>query len=120
MSHIQFGFFPSQQAGLLFDIGLGFRDTEAGDTILDGRYALELQFLPIALGSLHAGLLGQAGLGVRLEDGIADGNKQGILLGGGAMAQLELTTRLALTARAQATRFYGKLVSDISIGFAIY
>ncbi len=120
MSHIQFGFFPAQETGIVFDIGLGFRNNQTNNTIIDGRYALELQLLPLRLGSLHAGVFAQAGLGVRLEDGVTNGNRQGLLLGGGAMAQLELTTRLALTARAQATRFYGTAVSDISFGVSVY
>jgi hypothetical protein len=41
-------------------------------------------------------------------------------LGAGAIVQLELTTRLALTARAQASRFYESNVSDFSLGLSIY
>ena len=120
MSHIQFGYFPAQQTGILFDIGLGWRDNMFGDTLIDGRYSLELQFLPLDLGKLHLGVFGQVGSGVRLEDNIADGNKKGLLFGAGAMAQLELTTRLALTARAQATRFFDSTVSDLTFGISVY
>ena len=120
MSHIQFGYFPAQEVGIVFDVGLGFRDNQTADTIIDGRYSLELQFLPLDLGRIHAGVFGQAGLGVRLEDNIADGNRQGILFGGGALAQLELTTRLTLTARLQATRFFEETMSDITFGVSVY
>lgn len=120
MSHIQFGFFPAHELGLQLDIGLGFRDNELGDTIFDGRYAFEVDYLPLTAGILSGGVFGQVGLGTRLEDGSGGGDRQGILLGGGAMAQLEITTRLALTARAQATRFYETTASDFSLGLSIY
>lgn len=120
MSHIQFGFFPAHELGLQFDIGLGFRDNELGDTIFDGRYAFEVDYLPLTAGILSGGVFGQVGLGTRLEDGAGGGDRQGVLLGGGALAQLEITTRLALTARAQATRFYETTVSDVSLGLSIY
>lgn len=120
MSHIQFGFFPAHEVGLQFDIGLGFRDTELGDTIFDGRYSIELDYLPLTTGVLSGGVFGQVGLGTRLEDGVDGGDRSGILLGAGAIVQLELTTRLALTARAQASRFYESNVSDFSLGLSIY
>lgn len=120
MSHIQFGFFPSQTTGIQLDIGLGFRDNAAEETIFDGRYALELDYIPVELGKLHLGVFGQVGIGVRLEDGIQGGDRRGMLYGGGALAQLELTTRLALTARLQATRFYDTTVSDFGLGLSIY
>lgn len=121
MSHIQFGLFPAHEVGLQLDIGFGFRDVEStGDTIFDGRYSLELDYLPLTAGVLSGGVFGQLGIGVRLEDGIDGGDRQGLLLGAGAMAQLEITTRLALTARAQATRFYETTVSDFCLGLSIY
>ena len=119
MSHIQFGFYPAHELGLQLDIGLGFRDNEMGETIFDGRYAFEVDYLPLTAGVLSGGLFGQIGAGTRLEDG-PGGDRRGMLLGGGAMAQLELTTRLALTARAQATRFFETTVSDFSLGLSIY
>lgn len=120
MSHIQFGVFPTQQIGLQLDIGFGFRDNQVGGTIFDGRYALELDFLPLDVGKLHAGVFGEGGAGVRLEDGVDGGDRQGFLFAGGAIGQLELTTRLALTVRAQATRFFETTVSDVGVGLSIY
>lgn len=120
MSHIQFGFFPVHELGLQFDIGLGFRDNEMGDTIFDGRYAFEVDYLPLTAGVLSGGLFGQVGVANRLEDGAGGGDRRGTMLGGGVMAQLEITTRLALTGRAQATRFYETTVSDFTLGLSIY
>jgi hypothetical protein len=120
MSHIQLGVFPTQSVGIQLDIGLGWREPEPGRTIFDGRHSLELDYLPLAAGRFHGGVFGQIGIGTRLEDGIAGGDRRGLLLGGGALVQLEITTRLALTARAQATRFYDTTVSDIGLGVSIY
>ncbi len=120
LSHISFGFFPQQTFGVLFDIGLGWGRNDLGNAIVDSRYALELDFLPLAAGKLHAGVYGQAGIAGRFEDGVADAADRGTILGGGAMAQLELTTRLALTLRGGVTHFFSESNADVGIGIAVY
>jgi hypothetical protein len=119
-SHIQFGRFVSGNLGVLFDFGMGWADNQLGDTVYDSRSAIELQFMPMAASILHAGLFGQLGVGYRLDDSYQGSDRRGFLLGGGAMAQLELTTRLAITARAAQTMAYGTRTSDFTVGVSIY
>jgi hypothetical protein len=119
LGHIQIGAFPQQSLGLLLDIGLGWGQDDVGASIADTRWAFELQALPVAAGILHGGLFGQAGLGQQLSDGRAADDLD-LFVGGGALLQLELTTRLALTARAGVTQIYGATVSDLSVGLSIY
>jgi hypothetical protein len=58
--------------------------------------ALELQSFPASLGPLHLGLFARGGAALV---GAPDGVQGGPLAGGGAMLQLELTSRLALVLR---------------------
>ncbi len=117
-SHIQLGYFPSQQFGFVFDTGLAWRDNQFGNTIFEQRYAVELQVLPWSSGKLHAGFYGQAGVGVRLED--PNDTDYGTIYGGGGLLQIELTTRLTLTGRAGISVFDGDRTTDFTAGISIY
>lgn len=122
MSHIQFGFFPIQELGLLFDIGLGWRTDRDYTDIFQSRYAFELQALPVDLGKLHLGGFGQIGMAYNFED-FPDGfgeDRQRLLLSGGGLAQLELTTRLAITVRAGVASLGGESATEITAGISIY
>jgi hypothetical protein len=119
-SHIQLGNFPSKELGIVLDIGLGWRDNLADATVFDSRYGLELQAMPVAAGKLHAGGFGQIGIGARFEDYVKNGDKRSVIYGGGGMLQLEITTRLALTARAAYMMVYDEPVSDLTLGLSIY
>ena len=119
-SHIQFGRFTSRQFGILLDVSMGWAEDALQDRIYDSRTSLELQFMPVGLGKLHAGVFGQAGLGYRLDDRLKGADRQGLLAGAGGMLQLELTTRLALTARAGLTSIYSDTTSDFTVGISIY
>ena len=119
-SHIQFGRFASKQLGFLLDISLGWADDQFGDTMYDSRTSFEVQFIPVSLSKLHAGVFGQVGVGYRLDDSLKGQDREGLLAGGGGMLQLELTTRLALTARAGVTAVYGEQTSDFTVGMSIY
>lgn len=119
-THIQFGRFLSQDVGLVFDLGLSWGENLYNETVYDSRSSLELQLMPLAAGILHAGGFGQIGIGHRLDDRLYGRDQQGYLYGGGGMLQLELTTRLALTARAGLTMAYGEPISDFTVGVSIY
>lgn len=119
-SHIQLGRFLSQEVGVLLDFSLGWADDEAGATLYDSRSALELQLMPLDAGRLHAGAFGQIGTAYRLDDSAAGLDRRGMFYGAGGMLQLELTTRLALTARAGLTALYGERTSDFTVGLSIY
>jgi len=120
MGHIQFGYFFSQQLGLQLDLASTWAQNRIDETIYDGRWAIELDYLPLSAGRLHGGVFGQAGTGTRIEDGIKSSERHSGLLGGGAIAQLELTTRLTLTARAAVVNVHGRTVSDLTFGLSIY
>jgi hypothetical protein len=119
MGHIQFGHFFTREIGLLADIGLGWAEDPFGNVVYDARNALELQYFPLDLGVLHGGVFGQAGIGQRLDDSAGE-DGLGYLAGGGALLQLELTTRLAITGRAGFAQAYGASISDLTLGLSIY
>ncbi|MEM9492730.1 MAG: hypothetical protein AAGC55_26515, partial [Myxococcota bacterium] len=119
-SHIQFGRFISPEVGLLLDLSMGWSQDDLGETLYDSRSSFEVQVIPVDIGKLHAGGFGQIGVGYRLDDSLKGQDRQGYLLGGGAILQLELTTRLAITARAGVTRLYGANTSDFTVGVSIY
>lgn len=119
--HIQFGRFFVQEVGLVADIGLGWRDNAFGYRIYNPRYALELEFLPLAAGRFHAGVFGQAGFATRLEDDpMAEDGTSSMLFGAGVLAQLEITTRLAITFRAGMSSLHGERSTDATVGLSIY
>jgi hypothetical protein len=121
LGHIQLGYFPLQQFGLQLDIGLGSRQNEMGATLFDGRYALEADIFPVAISVLHAGLFGQVGKAQRIEDGGPENrDKSGNLFGGGALVQLDLTTRLALTGRLGFENVMGAGAMEGLLGLSIY
>ena len=101
-SRVSLGAYPLQWLG--FDIGLGmlFADTnDDGDTDVEWRPDLEARVVPLAVGPVHLGAYGRIGLvagGEAARDGAAR-ELDGWLAGGGALLELELTTRLALLAR---------------------
>lgn len=119
-SHIQFGHFFSQEIGVLLDVSLGWAENELGDVLYDSRTGLELQFMPLAAGRFHGGGFAQIGAGTRLDDTGGDQDREGLFYGGGAMLQLELTTRLTLTGRAGLTAIYGSTTADFTVGLSIY
>lgn len=119
-SHLQLGRFVTGNLGILLDFGFGWVDDEFGDTVYESRNALELQFVPLAASIFHAGLFGQIGVGYRLDDRYEGSDRRGFLAGAGILAQLELTTRLAITARAGQTWAYGTRTSDFTVGLSIY
>lgn len=115
--HVQLGAFPSQQWGLVVDWTSAWRDTDRDTTILDLRWGLELQALPLVAGKLHAGGFLTGAMARRSEDGLAETS---LVSGGGALVQLELSTFLALTGRVGVVRAWGELNRDMTIGLSIY
>ncbi len=120
---IQGGYFPEQHVGLLATISFAWRDNQFGGTLFDSRYLAELQALPIDAGKLHLGGYVGAGLGYRWEDvpgTTLRGNQGTTVFTGGAMLQLELHTRIALTARLAAVRAHDDRMTDLLFGVAVY
>jgi hypothetical protein len=117
---IQLGYFPAQQVGVVGTIFFGWRDNAAGGTLFESRYTAELQGYPVVAGPLHLGLYGGGGAAYRWDDGIPGGNGGGLALLGGSMLQLDINTRIALTARLGVTRAHGEQMSDALIGLSVY
>jgi hypothetical protein len=120
LGHIQLGVWPSQEVGIQLDTAFAWRDDLMQNTTLDTRYALELDLMPFRAGSMHFGAYGQAGFSTRLEDSPMGNDSSSWLYGGGAMVQLELTTRLAITARAGITSAHDMSLEEAVIGLSIY
>jgi hypothetical protein len=120
MSHIQFGVFFNQQLGLQWDTANGWTDNDLGQTVFESRNALELDLLPFSAGSVHGGGFGQLGYGYRIEDGYHGSDDGGYFWGAGGLLQFELTTRLAITARAGVTHIHGIVTKDLTLGLSIY
>ncbi|HEY0706628.1 MAG TPA: hypothetical protein VGG33_07520 [Polyangia bacterium] len=122
-SHIQAGYFPHKRLGLLVGVAL------AGTTGEDGfaRHAVtaEAQVFPLNLWRLHLGGAFYGGSAVAPRD-LDGGEVWGVpILGGAAILEIELTTRLALTARfdwstARTSPSNWSQARSISAGLAIY
>ncbi|HLK88848.1 MAG TPA: hypothetical protein VKZ18_03080 [Polyangia bacterium] len=98
--NVQAGYFFTRHVGLLANLGLAGVGVPQG---LVPRHALglELQAFPVALGPLHLGLFGNGGMA--LTKALVGGTPtyvSGPSVGGGALAELDLTSRMALALRA--------------------
>ena len=98
---MELGYFPHQSVGLVGFLGLA-GGMEGSADVLGVRTGLGLEIMPLRLGRLHLGAYGIAGMSF---DGI-EGPDQALtfredpIVGGGGLLEIDLTTRLALTARA--------------------
>lgn len=124
---VQLGYFTSQQLGVFASVFFGWRDNRLGATLFESRYTAEVQYMPLQLGILHGGLFGGAGVAYRFEDAIlrsdgriAAGNEATLALTGGAMFQLDINTRVALTARLGLAQAHGEQMHDAIFGVSVY
>jgi hypothetical protein len=118
---IEIGHFFSNQLGVLAFGQLAWRDNTVGNTIFEQRYGGQLQFMPLTVGILSAGLYGGAGVGVRVEDGIANnGRKSGFTLQGGVQLQLDVNTHIGITARGGVVQAYGENIREMLVGMSVY
>jgi hypothetical protein len=122
-SHIQLGYFPHQRLGLLGGVSLA-----VGQGLPERRFArhaleFEAQVFPLSWRRLHVGGAAHVGSGLlRHQSGDVDG---ALTVGGGALLEIALTTRLALHARLDwsASRTSPTTWSNarsLSAGLAIY
>jgi hypothetical protein len=122
-SHIQLGVFPWQRLGLLASWDIAAGSDARGSVFARHGLALEAQAFPVQWGPLSLGLFGHGGPSLATD---ARGELVGVpAFGGGALVELALTTRLALTFRADwtATRADGDTWApsrSFSGGLAIY
>ncbi len=123
---IQGGYFFNQYIGLMGDIMFAWRANATNDTLFESRYMLELQMMPLQLGILHAGGYVAGGLAYRLEDGVAGGNDGSTAYSAGGQLQLDVNTRIAITARLGVTKaheasgFGLDRMTDLIFGLSVY
>lgn len=99
-SHIQLGYFPHDRVGLLGSASLG-GGSYGSQFFARHSLAGEVQAFPLSLWRLHLGGFAGAGSMLFADDGAR--SSTGLALGGGALVELEATTRLAFTFRAGIT-----------------
>jgi hypothetical protein len=127
---IQLGGYFNQHVGLFGDIMFAWRNNEVGGTLFESRYMLELQAMPLQAGIFHAGGYVGAGYAYRFEDSIPmRGNNGTNAFTAGGMLQLDINTRIALTARMGITKAHevafgdGKVTDrmhDLVFGLSVY
>lgn len=119
---IQFGYFFTRKLGLLADIALGGATDDQGVVVTRHTFGLELQSLPLQKGRLHAG--GYLDAGFALAGTTNNDIVSGPAGGGGALVELDLTSRMALTLRAGANLAHlddgWSPAGAVSIGVAVY
>jgi hypothetical protein len=100
-TNIQLGFFPHRTFGLLGAWAFSGGSDRNGDSYYRNNLALEAQVFPVNVWRLHLGGFGHGG--VQYAHDALGGTRDGAAFGGGLILELALTTRLALTARADYT-----------------
>ena len=117
---IQLGYFPSHPVGIVGSIFFGWRQNDLDQTLFESRYTLELQGYPIHTGPLQVGGYVGGGAAYRFEDGYKNGNSGSWALIGGGMLQLDVNTRIALTARFGLTEAHAEHMTDALFGISVY
>ncbi|HET9627128.1 MAG TPA: hypothetical protein VFP84_37470 [Kofleriaceae bacterium] len=124
---VQLGGYPTQELGIVASVFFGWRDNRYNATLFETRTTAEVQYLPVQLGLLHGGLYGGVGVAHRFEDAIrlADdrviaGDETSLALDGGAMLQLDINTRIALTGRLGIAYAHGEQMHNALIGFSVF
>ena len=126
------GYFPTQALGLLFadQVAFGSSHDRNRGAIFNGRIAAELEFLPVQAGRFHAGFYGELGGALALQD-LPDRSHgwSGLFVGGGFLAQIDWTTRLALNLRGgiaalpahpASTLLQRSYVPELTVGISVY
>lgn len=100
VAHIQVGYFFTPSFGVLATAGLGGANDGLGEILTRHEFALEAQALPLALGPLRAGGYANGGFAMAATTAGIGTAEYGTAFGGGALFELALTGRMALTLRA--------------------
>ncbi len=119
---IQAGAYVTQEIGIQGSIFFGWRDNREAFTMFESRYTLELDYMPIKLGPLSAGGYAGGGAAYRFEGSnvLPGGNSGSWAELAGAMFQLDLHTRIALTARFGVAQAHDEHSTDAMIGLSVY
>lgn len=98
---VQLGYFPHRMVGILGSWNIAGGSDAIGDSFSRNNVALEAQVIPLSLWRLHLG--GFAHAGMQYAHDTPGGTRDGQAFGGGVLLELALTTRLALSFRADHT-----------------
>ncbi len=121
----QFGYFATQELGLLGTMTLaGGEEAWAGD-YLDFRMGAELHWMPIQASVLNLGAYGHVGMSSASAAGGAIGrvDRTGLVAGGGLALELEIVTRVAVGVRAGLMTLVGddsEAASLVTGGLSVY
>jgi hypothetical protein len=121
-AHVQLGGFLTDTFGALLTAELGGATDRSGATLTRHSLGLELQSFWLNLGAFHLGTYTNGGLAISGKTG-SDEVRTGPRLGGGLLAEVDLTGRMALVLRGGGSlASLGGWSSDAtgSIGLAIY
>jgi hypothetical protein len=99
IAHLQLGYFFSPSFGVLLTAALGGAADGFGAVLTRHEFGLELQSLPLAAGPLHFGVYGNGGYALATTTAGGGAAEQGMGFGGGALAEIDLTGRMALMLR---------------------
>jgi hypothetical protein len=100
---IQTGYFFTRRLGLVANLGLA-GGAATGGLVPRHALGLELQAFPLSWGRVHLGAFGNGGMAItEVLVGSTPTYVSGPSVGSGALAELDLTSRLALTLRAGAS-----------------
>ncbi|PTL77974.1 hypothetical protein DAT35_40810 [Vitiosangium sp. GDMCC 1.1324] len=120
--HFAFGYYPAKKFGLLAHTRMQF-----DDSFYNVRLGLEAQWSPIVLWRLHLGPFVGGGQSWSASAGwLPDTHEQRPYVSFGALAELEISTRLGLTFRwtqdwlPTATPDTRNFISSWSVGLAVY
>jgi hypothetical protein len=122
---IGLGFFPTSSIGILLGTTLGGATDGLGDTLTRHAFFLEVEALPVAAARrLHFGGYVNGGIGfaaTTADGGVAE---SGPAFGGGALVELDVTGRMALTLRGgvNVAQFESgwSPAANFGLGLAIY
>jgi hypothetical protein len=98
---LQLGYFPHHTLGLLGTWTFAGGSDSDNKSFYRNDLALEAQFFPVHVSRLHLGAFAHVGQQYLGRTDLPSG--KGLALGGGAMLEIALTTRLALILRADYT-----------------
>jgi hypothetical protein len=130
---LTFGGFPLHRVGIL--VGGQFAagsatvsaNSDTQGTVFNGRVFGEVDWFPLRLGAFYGGVFAEAGLGTARHDlGAGTLGRNGMTLAGGALCEVALTTRLALSFRANAASIPSLTVSssvwipEFAVGLSVY
>jgi hypothetical protein len=121
-AHMQLGGFLTDTFGALLTAEVGGATDQFGATLTRHSVGLELQGFPLNAGIFHLGAYVNGGMAVSGKTG-SDEVRSGPRLGGGLLAELDLTGRMALMFRGGGSvASLGGWSSDVTgtIGLAVY